>query len=307
MPRIKKSAKLIADQEKLIATLKFTPCTYRISLYGYGGEIVMGTVDRTIYDYFRQRRLDVSCFAWDSDYAEENNIPEEMWWCPPGSWYECDNIAHTNGVDRNSGTLIVEDENGDVVFQKELEDITWDDDNPEWECCSESYINEQPEGTVVFVGSTGDKGTFFEGEIELTSPFDPAKLVLQYEEVDGNEIIHGVMYDGVDIDNCGGDTTGKSSSFAFFVPGTNKEGSLEKYSTADDCTYEMTEWFPRKINPVREGLYEIQGGSKDKWPFGETTTARWTGKNWVSTWGSDNAEEIKIKQWRGISHDPNTI
>jgi hypothetical protein len=30
----------------------------------------MGTVDREIYDYFKQRRLDVSDFAWDYDYAE---------------------------------------------------------------------------------------------------------------------------------------------------------------------------------------------------------------------------------------------
>ena len=121
MPRSKKSAELIAEQEKLIEVLKFTPCTYKISLWGYGGEAVMGTVDRKIYDYFKHRRLDVSDFAWNSDYAEEHNIPEDMWPFPPGSWYECDDMAHTNGVELNSGTLQIEDENGDEVLNRGLD------------------------------------------------------------------------------------------------------------------------------------------------------------------------------------------
>ena len=66
------------EQQQLIDTLKFTPRTYRISMWGYGGERVMGTVDPKIYDYFRHRRLDLSDYAWNSDYAEENNIPEDM-------------------------------------------------------------------------------------------------------------------------------------------------------------------------------------------------------------------------------------
>ena len=101
------------EKEQLIEILKFTPRTYKISLWGYGGESVMGTVDRKIYDYFRSRRLDVSDFAWDSDYAAEHNIPQDMWPFPPGSWYECDDMAHTNGVVLDGGTVRIEDENGD--------------------------------------------------------------------------------------------------------------------------------------------------------------------------------------------------
>ena len=40
----------ITEQEKLIEVLKFTPRTYKIQLWGYGGEYIMGTVDRKIYD-----------------------------------------------------------------------------------------------------------------------------------------------------------------------------------------------------------------------------------------------------------------
>jgi hypothetical protein len=311
MPRVKKSAALAAEQEKFFETLKFTPCTYKISLWGYGGETVMGTVDRDIYDYFRHRRLAVSDFAWDSDYAEENNIPEDMWPFPPGSWYECDDIAHGNGVERNSGTLHIEDETGEIVYQKSLDDISGYEDsdgNPEPEWCNnnEAFIDEKPPGTIVFIGTSNEKGTFFEGEIDLTAPFDVSKLTLNYDEIDGSEIIAGVSYDDVDIDNWGGSTDGKSSEFGFYVAGSLKDGKWERYRDADDCVYKMTEWIPSKIDPIRDGIYEIQGGDKKKWPFTDTTTARWTGSRWISVWAQDTpaAEEVKIKQWRGIAHDP---
>jgi hypothetical protein len=307
MPRVKKSAALAAEHEKLIAVLKFTPRTYKISLWGYGGESVMGTVDREIYDYFRQRRLDVSDFAWNSDYAEENNIPEDMWPFPPGSWYECDNMAHVNGVERSSGTLLIEDETGDTVLQKSLDDCNGFDDSPELEYSDEAFIDDQPAGTVVFIGNSNEKGTFFEGEIELSAPFDITKLTLHIEDIDGSEIINRASYDGVDIDNWGGDTTGKSSDFGFYVAGTLKDGKWERYRNSDDCTYEMTDWFSQKVNPVREGIYEIDTGKKNEWPTTFPTTARWTGSRWISVWADDNpdTEAVKLKQWRGIAHDPN--
>jgi hypothetical protein len=297
----------LAEHEKLIEVLKFTPCTYKISLWGYGGEAVMGTVNREIYDYFKQHRLSVSDFAWDSDYAEEHNIPEAMWPFPPGSWYECDNMGHASGVDRGSGTLCIEDENGVTVFQKSLDDIDGCDGGPEWCCNDESYIDDQSSGTVVFIGNSNEKGTFFEGEIELTAPFDITKLVLGYDEIDGSEIINTVEYNGECIDNWGGNTDGKSSEFGFYVAGSLKDGKWERYRDMDDLTYEMTDWFSKKVNPVYSGIYEVQGGDKKKWPFDGIATARWTGTRWISGWSEDTpeAEEVKIKQWRGIAHDPN--
>ena len=43
-------AQKLAEQEKLIQTLKFTPRSYNVSMWGYGGEVVMGTISREIYD-----------------------------------------------------------------------------------------------------------------------------------------------------------------------------------------------------------------------------------------------------------------
>ena len=305
MPRTKKSAEVIAEQEKLIATLKFTPCAYKISLWGYGGESVMGTVTREIYDYFRSRRLSVSDFAWDSDYAEEHNISEDMWPFPPGSWYECDDMVHSNGVVLDSGTVRIDDETDNEVIQRSLDQFQ-DEDCPEFDYTDAVFIDDKPPGTIVFIGNSNEKGTFFEGEIELTAPFDINKLTFHVEDVDGSEVVCGVSYDGVPIDNCGGDTTGKSSEFGFYVAGTYKDGKWERYRDHDDCTYEMTAWFPKKVNPVRAGIYEIDTGKKNEWPSYSATTARWTGTRWVPVWGDDtpDIEEVKIKQWRGIAYDP---
>lgn len=290
----------IEEQEKLLQTLKFTPRTYRISLWGYGGEIAMGTVPKKIFDYFKYRRLSVADYAWDSDYAEEHNIPEEMQPFYAGSWYECDNMAHANGVERDSGTLQIEDENGDTVIESELEAFDGGEGSLSWSCGDEAWIGQAGTGAVVFIGRSNEKGTFFEGEINLTAPFDIEKLELMYDEVDGAEVVTGVMYDGEDIDNYGGSTDGKSSDFGFYL--VQEGGSWEAYKDCDSIVYPTTPWFSKKINPAYVGNYEVETAGKNSYTY----HARWTGTKWVSAWADDydTAEEIKVKQWRGVPFDP---
>jgi len=290
-------AEKLAEQEKLVELLKFTPRTYKIYMWGYGGEKVMGTVDREIYDYFRSRRLDLSDYAWNSDYAEDHNIPEEMQPFPPGSWYECDGMAHVNGVSRNAGTLQIEDEEGNTIFEKSFDDLSGDpeDNSPEFDCFDEAWIGQKEPGTVVFLGCSNEKGTFFEGDIELQEPFDISKLKLISEEVDGEEIINTVIYDEEDIDNYGGSTDGKSSDFGFYL--VKDSNSWDKYTNMDDIEYPMTDWFPKKTTPVREGLYKVKLAGKNAWE----TQARWTGEKWIGAWNDD---EVKIKEWQGLAVNP---
>lgn len=288
------------EHEKLIEVLKFTPRTYSIQMWGYGGEYAMGSVERKVYDYFRQRRLDLSDFAWDCDYAEENNIPEDMWPFPPGAWYECDGMAHVNGVDMRAGTLQILDENGDTVLERELESL--DGTDIEISCGDEVWVDMKPAGAVVFIGTSHEKGTFFEGEIYLKEPFDPEKLSITYDDIDGNEIVSMVTYDGEDIENYGGSTNGKSSDFGFYIAGSCKGGEWERYKNMDDIKYTMTDWFPKKIVPVREGVYNVKTAGKNSYQH----TAKWTGSRWISAWQEDDpaTDEIKIKEWQGIAYDP---
>jgi hypothetical protein len=288
------------QKQELMEILKFTPRTYKITMWGYGGEYVMGTVDRKIYDYFKHRRLDLSDFAWDNDYAEENNIPEEMWPFPPGSWYECDDMGHVHGVDRDSGTLQIEDETGETIIERSLEDLDGCDIG--LSCGDEVWVDSKDPGTVVFVGTSGEKGTFFEGEINLKQPFDQEKLIICYDDFDGSDVVCSVEYDGEDIENWGANTNGKSSDFGFYVAGSRKEGKWERYKNMDDISYPMTEWFPKKVNPAYEGVYEIKTPGKNSYQH----QGKWTGSRWISSWGEDTpeTEELKVKEWRGILVDP---
>lgn len=64
----------------------------------------------------------------------------------------------------------------------------------------------------------------------------------------------------------------------------------------------MTDWFPKKINPVRNGVYMVKTAGKNSY----THQAKWTGARWISSYHVDNegAETLKIKEWQGISIDP---
>jgi hypothetical protein len=218
----------LEEQQKLIDTLKFTPRTYTVSMWGYGGEKVMGTTTQEVWDYCMEHQVDLSDIAWDSDAAEEMGLDPDMLPFPPGSWYECDGMGHTNGVSRDAGTIQVCDEHGNTVYEKSLEDCDGCNDSPELCCIDETWIGSRKASEIVFVGSSNEKGTFFEGEIELTAPFEIEKLSLQYEEFDGEDIVSGLMYNGEDIDNNGGGTDGKSSDFNM-VRLTDDEGNFERY------------------------------------------------------------------------------
>ena len=313
------------EQQQLIDTLKFTPRTYKISMWGYGGEKVMGTVDRKVWDYCMEKQVDLSEIAWSDEdtVQDEMDLDIDMLPFTPGSWDECDDMAHTNGVSRNAGTLQIEDENGTVVFEKRLEDIDGGtDDGPEWSCNDEAWVGSKPEGTVVFIGSSNEKGTFFEGEIELTAPFDITKLTLGYDDIDGEELVNSVTYDGEDIDNWGGGTDGKSSDFGMYL--VKDSNSWETYSPEEKdwghppygtspSTWERSETFKfKKVKPTIPGYYSCtwkhfgttygsaywDGAQFGEWEHGQFKPitgeiVTWSGYNWdTSSWVNQPPEPV---------------
>ena len=68
------------EQQQLIDTLKFTPRTYKISMWGYGGEKVMGRVDARAWDYCMENQVNLVDIAWgDEDTAKEMGLdPEKL-------------------------------------------------------------------------------------------------------------------------------------------------------------------------------------------------------------------------------------
>jgi len=332
----------IEEQQKLIETLKFTPRTYKVSMWGYGGEKVMGTVSQEVWDYCNDNRVDLSDIAWNSDAAEEMDLDADKLPFYPGSWYECDSMGHTNGVSRDSGTIQVEDENGETVFERSLDACDGCDDSPELFCVDEVWIGSRAKGEIVFVGSSNEKGTFFEGEIELTAPFDITKLGLHYEEFDGEDIVTGLTYNGEEIDNFGGSTDGKSSDFNM-VRLIDDAGNFERYEPEEKdwghppCGPSPSDWEKspefnfKKYKPVHPGWYRAvwsyfgttygtlywNGTEFGEWEYGhfkpQTNVDSWQGYNWdTSTWVNqppappDLICDNKKCGWVGMSDDRRT-
>ena len=331
------------EQQLLIDTLKFTPRTYKISMWGYGGEKVMGTTTQEVWDYCMEHQVDLGDIAWNSDAAEEMDLDPDMLPFPPGSWYECDDMTHTNGVSRDAGTLQIEDENGNTVFEKSLDSIVGGgcDGEPDWSCTDECFIGSRKKGEIVFVGSSNEKGTFYESDFELTAPFDITKLTLCYEEVDGEEIVNGVQYDGEDLDNWGGSTDGKSSDFNM-VRLIDDEGNWERYEPEEKdwghpeygtspSTWEKSETFKfKKVKPTIPGYYSAvwknfgttygslywNGEQFGEWEYGQfkpqTGVESWSGYNWDTTsWVNQPPEPVDVicdnKECGWIGHGKDRI
>jgi len=316
----------VEEQNKLIEVLKFTPRTYKVSLWGYGGEKVMGTVDRKVWNYCMANQVDLSDIAWgDEDTVTSMGLDPDMLPFSAGSWYECDDLAHVNGASRDAGTLQVEDENLNTVFAKSLEECDSDEeDNPKWACGQTVWVGQIKPGKIVFVGSSNEKGTFFEGHIELTQPFDITKLTLCYDDIDSEEIVNGVQYDGEDIDNWGGGTDGKSSDFTMCR--VKKGGDWERYEPKEKdwghpphgtspSRWEQTKTFKfAKLKPTVPGYYNVNwgGGSTfgslywngsafGQWEHGKFGPVRqqgvksWSGYNWdTSSWENQPPEPVDV-------------
>jgi hypothetical protein len=312
------------QKQELLEILKFTPQQVKVTIWNYGGECYMGRVDRKIYEFFKEHKIDLDEYA--SDWDEKFNfVPDELRPFPPGSPYECDDMCHAGGPEiSDSNRIEITDEAGNTIWEcafglNELEEAGVE--VSEWET---AIIDDEPEGTVIFWGGQGEKGTCFGGDFELKQPFDPKKLKISYSNCDGWWIANGVSYDEEDIDNNDLSTTGKWGENKWIIVGDEEvyEGvsrddideeelptiqELEEDSKEWDPAAEldkifedtMTEWFTPDIKPTLKGSYEVEL-LQAAWPFGSIVRAEWTGRSW-----KQNDEKIKIKQWRGLNYDPN--
>jgi hypothetical protein len=318
-----------AEKQELIDTLRFTPRTYNIYIGGYGGESYAGTVDKATYEYFKQNKIDIEQYAtdWDDLFGD---VPHELQPYNPGSPYDCDNLFHASGAELSSSNeIVINDEHGNQHWAcaaglNELEDAGVEVNK--WAGCD---LDDLPEDTIVHWGGQGEKGTFFDGEIELTQPFDPKKLTVNYENCDGWWIINNIEYDGVEIDGTGGySTTGKWTENKWILcngeeayQGEERDEDsddeeelptrqeLEEDSEQWDPVAEldkitesmMTKWYPVDVNPVRKGEYEVRTTKTPTWPFPATFRAEWSGRTWKDSEGNKVAN---IVDWRGLAIDP---
>ena len=311
------------QKQELIDILKFTPITVSVMIQGYGGESYAGTVDRKIYDYFKEHKIDLDEFTNDWDDENFAFVPDEMRPFSQGQQYDCDNLWHASGAELDSSNVItVSGPDGDIwehsLGYNDLEDagVTVSESGG-----SDLDDEDIPEGKVVYNGAQGEKGCFFDGELLLRAPFDPKKLTIHYENCGGWYLVTYVEYDGEEIDGSGGySTTGKWGENKWILP-DNEEvyesvsfedreeefdpaAELEKIVPPEGFDWEplpeinFTPWFEADVKPAYKGEYEVSIDAA--WPMSGIIRAEWTGR----TWKDEDGKKVKIKGWRGLAENP---
>lgn len=314
------------EKQQLIDTLKFTPTPVRIQLYGYGGECYIGSVSREQYEFFRSKRIDIDQYthSWDENGLWDD-VPADMRPFDPGSAYECDDLFHASGATMDSDSYIEIEEvtTGRELFKSSLDVSTLEDLGITVALVDDCDSGDWEDGKIMFWGGQGEKGCFFDGEVTLRAPFDPAKLRISYGNGDDWLISSGVEYDGEDVEGMDGySTTGKWAEGKFWIAGgeavyegveRNEDGDSEEdpdvevlageemqaqeaIDTEPD-TWEgipLSPWHPASLKPDLPGQYEYLGPDGG-WPFPQR--GQWTGRKWSDA----NGVKIEIAQWRGLS------
>lgn len=189
----------------------------RITLWGYGGEFVMGQVSDETWQWWTEQHEDL-VQEWATGELDQSVVPEPYQFIESGCWYECDSLLHHSGVEMSShsGITVVDVATGNQLLEsRSLDPDDLMDFEIQTECTDEYYASLQPQGTKWFFGQSTEKGTFFDEQITVTGVFDPAKLALKYMDIEGVLSFSGMSYDGEDIeDSVCCDTVGKALNVA---------------------------------------------------------------------------------------------
>ena len=232
------------EKTELVETLK-GPRFYRIQLSGYGGESAYMGISKAAHDFWEpicKKHGDSDLVTYmasdddeDPDYEDIESVPEEAQFLHDVDddnykrpWYESHTeFEHSYGVEWGSAYLtvtevesseygadIVGDE--DVVNREPLQEYLSnleEANNYEIELTEMGCADDEPDCEAIAQLYSSEKGCFFEGIIETIGEFDPKKLkVYTTEYLNGEDTVSSIEYDGVEVENNGGDTNGKGYS-----------------------------------------------------------------------------------------------
>jgi len=228
----------IEDKQELLDTIAGKTYDYLITIWGYGGELVYNKLTKSQYDFWEKECAKTDEDGYDCDYMFANylfdqeqfeedcniTIPEEA--KIDCEWYECDDLAHANGVSIENAYIsidaldIKEDPGlfsrgkpiGEIVEQTELQEFI-----TEHKCAStidefdlDNHADDNGHNYVMYAMSV-EKGTFVDCHLQLTKPIDISKLAFESTEYpNGDTILEGILYDGEYVDYEHGDTNGKA-------------------------------------------------------------------------------------------------
>ena len=194
---------------------------FRILLWGYGSEQVVGAITKEQYEFWKDidEEYLVAHAMWDPwDEADENPVydDEDPRWL--GQWYEIDDLMHENGVNASTAHISIEELEDYDYGSKVIDVLT---ESMDWGRFVEDYFIQVPDpidmeetlwdSEYTFHGTSVEKGCF--GEYIIKTQGDDLNisrlgfsLTLTPNE---DTILELTAYDGQPVDNDGGETNGK--------------------------------------------------------------------------------------------------
>jgi len=229
------------EKQELVDTLS-GPRFYRVSITGYGGEAAYMNLSKEAYEFWNAHSEEhgdndltqylINEDADDCEYDELEIIPKEADFLTSygeddykSSWFEAPTeFLHQMGVEYGSSYLTIEEVDSMEYMSKHVADVVDSErlielvdkiqEDSDYEVELADHGEELPdEGEYVCQLYSSEKGQFFDGIIETVGNFDVNKLKFMINEYpNGEDVIDGVEYNGVDVENQGGDSNGKGYS-----------------------------------------------------------------------------------------------
>jgi hypothetical protein len=203
-----------------------TPRYFEISIVRWCGEFVCGRVTREFYDYWKGRpEEDLATFmtAWEPDEREAGVPAARSDGTTPDNWYEFDDVEHiSNAVTNNNYIRVVELEPGEVEgsfhekaggYAEDFEIQAIAGRMPETflTCARSIEVDQDTDSPAdpVIVCKALAKGADTVARCTTSGPFDIRKLSISYIDFDGDHVVDGLTYEGVDLDVEGQFSDGK--------------------------------------------------------------------------------------------------
>jgi len=228
------------EKQELVEQIK-GPRYYHITINGYGGEAAYMSISKEAHEFWKpicEEHGDYDLVQYmncddleECEFENIDSVPEEAQFLHDKDddnykrpWYESHtefehsyggtydscyfSVDEVEGIEYNSKTIAeVVDREDVTAFNERLgEETEWTHEAVEMGSC-----DDDPEG-VEYIAQlySSEKGCFFDGIIETVGEFDPKKLKFYTTEfLNGEDTITSIEYDGVEVDNNGGDTNGK--------------------------------------------------------------------------------------------------
>ena len=192
---------------------------FRVFLSGYGGERVYGSLTQEQYEFWKDLdEEDIIAHAFRDPWEEndENPIFDDEDPRFLGYWHENDDLFHENGVSEDAAYITVEEydseEYDSSLISTLFDTMSWEDFQTKYNSSvDEDDFEEVVENAqYVFTGYSSEKGTFGDYSIVTNgADFNPSKLAFMLTSNPQEATLEAIEYDGVEIYNDGGDTTGK--------------------------------------------------------------------------------------------------